>query len=373
MKDVSTRAPRDLERELFWHERNPAIAEVPLASLAEPPGPESLTFVRRHFDLPAIDEGAFRLVIDGAVGEARSLSIDDLKQRPFVRRTLALECAGNARKSLQPPVPRVGWGLGGASIVEIAGTPLASLLDRAGPRREAREVLFVGADSGKIDGRLIAYERTLTLEDAMAAGVLLVWEMNGMPLSPEQGAPLRVIVPGWYAMASVKWLVRISVLAEAYHAYYQHDDYVYEWPDGRREPVTSMKPRAVIVSPRDGDRAHPGVVTIAGIAWSGVSPLERVLVSVDGGDSWEAAAIEPVASRGEGASGVADGGRGDDGHGPARWHFSWTPPAPGRFEILARAVDRSGCAQPLAPEWNALGYGNNSVQRVGLSVVTRRA
>jgi DMSO/TMAO reductase YedYZ molybdopterin-dependent catalytic subunit len=337
--------------ELIWLTRDPDVGEVPLATLAEPPVPGRPTFVRQHFPVPAMDTDGFRVTVGGAVGRTLSLGLGDLKGLPFVRRTHTLECAGNGRAWIRPLVPRVQWGLGGASVVEVGGTPLAPLLERAGPRASAREVVFTGADSGTVEGRVISYERSLPLDVALDPQVLLITEMNGEPLRPEQGAPLRLFVPGWYAMATVKWLTGITVIEEAFRGYYQVDDYVYHEADGSHVPVTTMRPRAVITSLADGDVVGPGPVAIEGIAWSGTGCVEHVRVSVDGGASWAAATLVDR-----------------EGDAPRPWRFLWTAPTPGGHEIVARAGDASGNEQPLEASWNALGYGNNAVQRIRVSV-----
>lgn len=344
--------------ELIWLTRDPDVAEVPLARLAETPGPGSLTFVRQHFPVPLLDERAFRLSIGGAVAREMSLDLAELKSLPRVRRTHALECAGNGRAWIRPEVSRVQWRLGGASVVEVVGTPLAPLLERAGLRASAREVVFAGADSGMTDGRAMHYERSLPLDAALDPQVLLITEMNGEPLTREGGAPLRLFVPGWYAMATVKWLTRITVIEDAFRGYYQVDDYVYHGADGSHVPVTRMRPRAVITNLSDGDVVS-GPVTIEGMAWSGAGRIERVLVSVDGGASWAAATLTE---------------RSDDA--PRPWRFVWTGAPSGEHEIVARARDVSGDEQPLEPVWNVLGYGNNSAQRIRVcvgSAVTRGA
>jgi DMSO/TMAO reductase YedYZ molybdopterin-dependent catalytic subunit len=340
------------ENALCYLQRDPDVAEVPLAALAEPPGPGAPTFVRQHFPVPEIDARAFRLTIGGAVERELTLALDDLEGLPFRRRVAALECAGNGRAWIRPRVPRVAWELGGASVVEVGGAPLAPLLERARPRPGACEAVFTGADRGTVEGRALAYDRSLPLSSALDPDVLLVTEMNGEPLTREHGAPLRLFVPGWYAMATVKWLERITLVETPFRGYYQSEDYVYQDADGARVPVTRMRPRAVITRPADGETCRRGPVAIEGIAWSGTGRIERVLVSVDGGVSWSEASLEA-----------------SDGDSPRSWRFPWTPSGPGAYEVTARARDTSGHEQPLVPEWNALGYGNNAVQRIRLTVI----
>jgi DMSO/TMAO reductase YedYZ molybdopterin-dependent catalytic subunit len=181
------------------------------------------------------------------------------------------------------------WGHGAVSTAEWTGVPLGEILDRAGVRSEAREVLFRGADGGTVDGRAepMRFERSLGLDDARDSDVLLAYAMNGEPLPVEHGFPLRLIVPRWYAVASVKWLSEIELIDRAFTGHYQGDKYRYEWErEGRvvSEPVTLQRVRALITEPSPQADVPAGELAIRGVAWSGAAPIARVEVSVNGGD-----------------------------------------------------------------------------------------
>ncbi len=303
-------------------------------------------YVRSHFAIP---DAPASLAVDGAVHERLELSRDELRAMPRARSIVTLECAGNGRAYFEPRARGEQWGLGAVSTAEWSGVPLAAVLERARPSRGAVEVLFRGADEGTPPdlGKRIAYERSLPLDVARAGAALLADEMNGEPLPREHGGPLRLVVPGWYGMASVKWLARITVLDTRFHGFYQTDRYVV-----RSRAVTRMAPRAVIVSPSDGEAVVRGHHYVRGYAWSGAAPLRAVEVSVDAGTSWDLAEllgdVEPHAWR--------------------EWRFGWDAREHGATTLVARAFDAGGNAQPPSVRWNELGYGNNAIQRVRVRV-----
>ena len=257
--------------------------------------PNAHFYVRNHFHIPMLDPSSWRLAVGGLVDRPLRLSMRDLRGMRSETRVVTLECAGNGRALLQPPVDGEKWSLGAVSTAEWTGVPLVEVLDRAGIKPGAREVLFRGADAGTVSGRAgtISYERSLELDDARGSDALLAYAMNGEPLPIQHGYPLRVIVPGWYAVASVKWLTEIEVIDYAFTGHYQTDAYFYEWSrDGRvvREPVRLQRVRALIVEPSAGEELERGEVPIRGMAWSGTAPIARVEVSV-GGDAWHDARL----------------------------------------------------------------------------------
>jgi sulfane dehydrogenase subunit SoxC len=223
--------------------------------------------------------------------------------------------------------------------------PLRAVLQRARPRRDAVDVLFVGADRGtpKDVGHEIAFERSLPIADALADGPLLAYAMNGEALPPEHGAPLRLVVPSWYGVASVKWLARIEVIGRAFDGFYQQDRYVI---DGK--PLRTMAPRALITAPADGARLPRAPFVVRGRAWTGRSAIDAVQVSSDGGFSWHPAALEeplsPYAWRG--------------------WAITMDPGERSELAVLAYASTSEGEEQPTTPVWNALGYANNAARPV---------
>jgi DMSO/TMAO reductase YedYZ molybdopterin-dependent catalytic subunit len=276
------------------------------------------------------------------------LSFDDLRRRPAVTLANTLECAGNGRAFLDPPAPGEPWLLGAVGTAEWTGTPLAGLLEEAGVSPAAVEVLFRGADSGTPGGfdQAIAFERSLPLP--VPPDTVVAYAMNGQPLPPEHGAPFRLVVPGWYGVASVKWLVEIRAIAARFRGFYQVDRYVI---DG--VPLDEMAPRAVIAAPADGATIAPGAAVIRGYAWSGLTTIERVEVSVDGGATWSEATLGPVRDRAW-----------------RTWELAWEPRA-GRATLLARATDGRGERQPLEQVWNTLGYRNNAAQPLTVEVRPR--
>jgi DMSO/TMAO reductase YedYZ molybdopterin-dependent catalytic subunit len=326
----------------------PFNAETPLEALLEPLTPAELVYVRNHFDVPEADAERWRLRVGGTVEHPRELSLEELQALPRHDVTLTLECAGNGRKLMDPLPPGVPWGLGAVSTVRFTGTPLSALLERAGLRPGTVEVVFTGADRGEAEpGRTVAFARSLPVEEALHPDTLLAWEMNGQPLPPDHGHPLRLVVPQMYGMASVKWLTRIEAVSHPFDGYYQ-DHYRYETPGEEKAPrVTRMRVRALIATPADGAEVE-GSVEVRGIAWSGEAPVTRVEVSCDGGGSWAEAEL----------------GTAPSAYVAALWRLRWTPPGPGAYTLLARATDAAGNTQPLDPLPNVRGYGNNSVQRV---------
>ena len=230
---------------------------------------------------------AWRLSVGGLVDRPLSLSLRDLTNMPSQANVVTLECAGNGRTQLDPRVDGEQWNFGAVSTAEWTGVPLVEVLDRAGIRHGAQEVLFRGVDSGTVEGlrETIHFERSLRIDDARGSDVLLAYAMNGEPLPVQHGYPLRVIVPGWYAVASVKWLDSIEIIGQPFQGHYQTDTYFFEWQrDGHvtREPVTLQRVRSLIDRARRQTSKSSAVeLAIRGVAWSGAAPIARVDVSVE--------------------------------------------------------------------------------------------
>ncbi len=300
-------------------------------------------YVRDHFPLP---EPPDRLVVDGLVASSLTLTWAELRAMPARSLFVTLECAGNGRSFLEPPAPGEQWGIGAVGTAEWTGVPLAAVIARAGVETAATELLFTGADSGSVAGRHIAYERSLPLDDAVHGDALLAYAMNGEYLSAHHGAPVRLVVPRWYGVASVKWLARITAIATSFRGFYQAERYVI---DGA--PLRRVEPRAVITRPTDGAAVGPGTVYVRGYAWSGRSPLKRVEVSSDDGSSWSQVTLGPETSP----------------YAWRAWEYEWLPGYQGEHALLARALDADG-AQPATQRWNALGYANNASRPVRIRV-----
>ncbi len=335
---------------------NPYNAETPMSRIGAPITPTDLFYVRSHFPVPTVDARTFTLRVTGLVEKSLSLTLLDLARLPQHHLTVTMECAGNGRKLMDPLPPGVTWNLGAVSTARFGGPKLADVLRLAGLKREAIELLCIGADLGHVEGAgVIAYERSLPTVDALQDDVVLATTMNDEPLTPAHGYPVRMMVPGWYGMASVKWLTELRAIATPFTGFYQATHYVYrpgDWRDAEDRdgtPLSKMKPRALITSLADGTTIPAGqAVHLSGCAWSGFGAIRNVAFSADGGRTWTACRIGNQASE----------------YAQVSFEADWTPPAPGEYLLSVRAQDTGGRQQPVDPVKDALGYGNNSVQRL---------
>ena len=332
---------------------------MPLESLQWDITPPGLHYLLIHYDIPAIDPGTFELVIDGLVDKSLSLDLDALRSRPQISAVVTLECAGNGRAQLLPRPVSQPWLTEAVGTARWTGTPLSSLLREAGVADGAVDVIFTGADHGIERGQEQDYQRALPLAEAMGDGVMLAYEMNGAPLPPQHGAPLRLIVPGWYGMAHVKWLRRITVVAEPFDGFQMRAYRFRDSPDDPGIPLTRIEPRALLIPPGFPDFmsrrrvVRSGDVLIEGRAWSGWAEVTAVQISVDGGDTWESADLDPRL----------------DSYGWARWSWTWKA-EPGSYLLSARAMDASGRTQPLGQRWSRGGFANNTIQKVPVAVIS---
>jgi DMSO/TMAO reductase YedYZ molybdopterin-dependent catalytic subunit len=331
---------------------------MPLEALAHEITPLGLHYLLVHYDIPVVDPAAWRLEIGGLVDHPLELSLDDLRARDAVSAPITMECAGNGRAQLEPRPISQPWLAEAVGTAEWTGVPLAPLLAEAGLAADALEVVFTGLDRGVEGGVVQLYERSLSIVDVAGDDVLLAYACNGEPLPPQHGFPLRLVVPGWYGMTSVKWLQRITVVAEPFDGYQMVTGYrMRAHQDDQGTPVTRIEPRSLMVPPGIPDFLTrrrflpPGPVRIDGRAWSGWGPIERVEVSTDGGQSWHAAQLGAPP-------------------GPAAWapwSFDWDAPE-GEHELRVRTRDATGRSQPDEPPWNVGGYSNNAAQRVPVTV-----
>ncbi len=331
---------------------------MPLEALRYDLTPVGLHYLLVHYDIPAVDPSDWRLTVGGLVDTALELSLEDLRRRDPVTVPVTLECAGNGRARLQPRAISQPWLHEAVGTAEWTGVPLADLLDEAGVAAEALEVVFTGADRGVEGGIEQHYQRSLAVADATRPQVLLAYELNGQLLPPQHGAPLRLVVPGWYGMASVKWLTTIEAVDRPFDGYQQTTAYRFRTDaSDPGHPVQRMVVRSLMVPPGIPDflTRHrvvgAGTCEVRGRAWSGTAAITRVEVSTDGGGTWHDADLEaPV---------------GD--HAWAGWRWSWDA-RPGEHELCCRATDADGQAQPLDHRWNLGGYAVNTVHRVPVTV-----
>lgn len=332
---------------------------MPLEALRYDITPVGLHYLLIHFDIPFVNSTDYALAVSGHVRTPLNLSLDDLKARPATTLTVTLECAGNGRARLHPRPQSQPWLSEAVGTAQWTGTSLASILEDAGVRAGATDVVFTGHDSGVQGGIDQMYERSLSLADARRAEVLLAYAVNGQPLPPQHGFPLRLIVPGWYGMTHVKWLRAITVIDRSFEGYQQATAYHFRREPGETgEPVTRMLPRALMVPPGVPDFmsrtrfVEPGAHAIEGRAWSGRGDVTMVEFSADGGRTWTQTTLEPAVSA----------------YAWRRWTVRWDATSPGEHELCVRATDSSGNVQPLDESWNLEGVQNNAVQRVRVVV-----
>jgi DMSO/TMAO reductase YedYZ molybdopterin-dependent catalytic subunit len=332
---------------------------MPLEALRYDLTPTGLHYLLIHYDIPDLDPATFSLSVTGRVDRPVRLDLAALQARPRVTHRVTLECAGNGRALLDPRPISQPWLTEAVGTAEWTGTPLAPLLRDAGVDPAAVEVVFTGADHGIERGVEQDYQRSLPVAEALRPEVLLAYEMNGAPLPPQHGAPLRLVAPGWYGMAHVKWLREIAVVETPFEGFQNAVAYrLRQRADEPGEPVTRMAPRALVRPPGFPDFMSrtrglaAGPCRPEGRAWSGVAPVSTVEVTTDGGRSWDRASIEP-------------------GDGPPwqwrRWWYEWYA-EPGHHVLSARATDEDGRTQPLTQAWNRGGFANNLVQRVPVVV-----
>lgn len=345
---------RYMQEEVALASRN---CGMPLEALRYDVTPAGLHYLLIHFDIPAADAAQWRLAIGGQVERPRALALDEIRALPAKTLRVTLECAGNGRGQTSPRYPSMPWLEEGVSTAEWTGTPLAALLEAAGVRPGAREIVFRGTDRGIDRGIEHDYARSLTVAEAMRPDVLVVYAMNGQPLLPQHGAPLRLVVPGWYGMASVKWLASIDAVAAPFDGIQQLASYHFRAEAADPGvPCTHMRVNSLMAPPGIPDfftrrrLVKPGPVRLFGRAWSGGGvPIARVEVSVDG--AWRDARLDPVA-------------------GPWAWRgwsFDWEA-SPGEHVLACRATDAGGGVQPDVPAPDVGGFGNNATHRVSITV-----
>ena len=329
---------------------------MPLEALRYDLTPAGLHYLLIHFDIPALDAAAWQLRIDGLVSRPRAIGLAELQRLPARTLRVTLECAGNGRGQISPRYPSMPWLEEGVSTAEWTGVSLSVLLNEAGIKNSAQEIVFHGADRGIDRGIEHYYARSLQPSEAMREDVLLAYAMNGAPLLPQHGAPLRLLVPEWYGMASVKWLERIEAIDRPFDGEQQTHSYHFRSQPGERGvPCTRMRVNSLMVPPGIPDyfgrrrTVDAGRVEILGRAWSGQGQVQRVEFSVDG--AWQDAALDSPAGL----------------HAWRRWGVRWDA-ARGPHELRCRATDASGAVQPLEAPWDVTGFGNNAAQRVDVRV-----
>jgi len=334
---------------LIVREKEPVNLEFPFAKLDSFLTPNELFYVRDHFTAAKLEAMTWKLTVTGAVEKPLELTYDQVLALPSRTTAITLECAGNGRMYLEPKAKGVQWELGAVSTAEWTGVPLATLLDKAGVKKNAVDVVLEGADTGepKNDPKPVGkvhFLRGLPLAKALKPEVLLAYKMNGAVLPALHGFPLRVVVGGWYGMASVKWLHRIVVTDKPFHGYEQTTDYsIWEQRDGlpTMVPLTEIDVKSSIARPTAGETiAADKPYRVHGAAWAGESEIAKVEVSTDGSKKWTETKLlgkaQPLTWR--------------------LWEYNWKAPQTGKQTLLVRASDKRGRTQPLERDPNRRAY-----------------
>jgi DMSO/TMAO reductase YedYZ molybdopterin-dependent catalytic subunit len=328
---------------------------LPLEALRCDITPPGLHYLLTHYDIPFIDGASWRLRVGGAVSRPRTLDLAELRALPARTVRVTMECAGNGRARLEPRPVSQPWLVEAVGTADWTGVPVRDVLAAVQVDPAAVDVVFTGADHGVERGVEQDYRRSLSIAEATGDDVLLAYAMNGAPLPSQHGYPVRLITPGWYGMAHVKWLTGIDVVTEPFTGFQQAVAYrVRQDPAESGTPITRIAPRALAIPPGFPDFmsrtrvVRPGPVQLEGRAWSGRSPVDRVDVSLDAGRTWRAATLDPP-----------------DGHRWAwrRWRLTWTA-TPGDFVLTARARTADGGIQPSDQVWNRGGFVNNAAQQI---------
>jgi sulfite oxidase len=334
----------------------PEDLEMPLDGFTEWITPIDRFFVRCHTYTPKVNLSQWSLKIDGVVEHPLTLTMDDLKKLPRVELVGVLECAGNGRKFYQPRLPGAQWAFGSVGNARWAGVRLRDVLEKSGIKSSATEILFDGADVPL--GKMPDFQRTITTAKALHPDTLLAYEMNGQALPVQHGFPLRVIAPGWAGDSWVKWLQHIEVLDHEFEGFWMKSTYRHPTHPvapgtavdvSEMVPVTDLNVKSVIATPAAW--AKPGTVRVQGTAWSNTSPVSKVDVSTDGGQSWKPAKLIGRQTK----------------YGWRIWHYDWKP-ADGTYTLMSRATNVAGQTQPLAEEWNPNGYLWNVAQPVPVTI-----
>ena len=347
----SRRAPiagRFTAEELALAARNRGM---PLEALRYERTPDGLHYLLIHFDIPAADPATWELDVCGVM-----FTLDKVKALPARTLRVTMECAGNGRAQLAPRYPSVPWLEEGVSTADWTGVPLRELLREVPVPANTTEIAFHGADRGIDAGVEHDFARSLPLAEAMREDVLVAYAMNGAPLPPQHGAPLRLVVPRWYGMASVKWLAKVEALDRPFEGLQQARSYHFRRVAGERgEPCTLMRVNSLMAPPGIPDFytrrrvVEAGQVQIVGRAWSGAAPVARVEFAVDG--NWQDVEMY----------------RQEDALRWRGWTVAWRA-TPGEHELSCRATDAAGNRQPLEAPWDLSGFGNNGIQRIHVTV-----
>lgn len=338
---------------------SPQDLETPVHLLDTWITPNDLFYVRSHMLTPKINLQEWRLQIDGAVNQPLTLTLDDLRRFPEVSQVVTLECSGNGRALFEPTVAGAQWHKGAVGNARWTGARLLDVLKKAGLKSESKYITVDGADRPM--GKMPDYIRSHPLEKAMHPDTILAYKMNGEILPIPHGYPLRLMVPGWTGNHSVKWLTHIRVSPQEDEGPFAKVAYRFPMrpvaPGAGVSPaemkmITSLVVKSLITGPADGARLAAGQTRMTGVAYAGEANITGVEVSTDLGKTWQPAKL----------------GRDHARYAWRPWEYLWEVKAPGSYQILSRARDDRGDAQPILQNWNPSGYLWNVVDRIQVHV-----
>ena len=336
----------------------PFVGETPQDALDSWLTPNPLFYVRSHFEYPDISKADglnWAISVDGGDGNANTVTMKDLIRMPKKTMAVTMECAGNNRSDLEPKVSGNQFDSGAISNAIWSGVSLSHVLDQVNLSTESVEILFEGADNGVPEKGYgeSSYLRSLSLDIANDPDTILAYEMNGETLPVEHGFPLRLVVPGWYGMASVKWVKSITAIKEPFNGYFQGKKYVVRYQNGKEHPLSEMQVKSFVTSHKHGESISNGHISLSGLAWAGRAAVKSVQVSVDGGETWDNASLNGPS----------------DTYSWQKWSLDWIPANLGHHTLIAKAIDSDDNEQPIESVWNELGYALNGLKPVCINII----
>ncbi|MEH7308581.1 sulfite oxidase [Neobacillus drentensis] len=335
----------------------PENQETPIDHLIGDIVGKELFYRRNHFSYPLFTSSLYFLPIEGLVHNPKIFTLQEIYSLPSITMKVVLECAGNKRKFFNPKVFGEQWGKGAISQGLWKGVSIRTLLQNTGLMDSAKELVFESYDYGERPGTngLFSFSRSLPLEKALDPETIIAYEYNHQPIPYKHGFPLRLIVPSWYAMASVKWLKKITVIDKEFTGPFQAIDYVYypnKEDDNGKWHVTTINVNSTIQYPLDMQILHKGIYEIYGIAWTGKGNITKVEISSDGGQSWDLCQLDTTSKK----------------NAWIPWTYKWDAQKKGEYMIKSKATDSDGNVQPLNPKWNRKGYGYNAIDSICVKV-----
>ena len=317
-------------------------------------------YVRSHLSFPNVELNNWNLTVEGEVNRSLKLTMREIRGFQEVTRTVTLECSGNGRAFADPPVAGLQWEKGAVGTARWTGIPLRDVLMKAQVQPNAKHVILNGAD---MPIRAVPdFVRSIPIEKAMHPDTILAYRMNGAALPVLHGFPLRLIVPGWEAAASTKWIVDIQISEAEASGFFMQT--AYRIPNRPIAPGTLVDPKdtipytalsvkSIFTSPLDGAMVPMGSsIQLRGFAWAGEADITQVDVSTDAGSTWNIAVLDNDKAR----------------YTWRRFRYLWKPPAAKSFVVMSRATDSQGRTQPMVASWNPSGYLYNVADKIQINV-----